>query len=74
MAYSHYSAKKRSLNHLTPFERGQMMALCKEGKTLQEIFNAIGKHKSTISRELQRSTVTQHRSDFMEYHKCILPK
>lgn len=45
----------------------------REGKTLQEIGDAIGRHKSTISRELQRDTVSQRKSDLTEF-KAYFPE
>jgi len=67
MACSHYNTKKRSFAHLTAFDRGKIQALHKQGKTLQEIADEIGFHKSTISRELKRGSVTQKRSDLSEH-------
>lgn len=67
MAQTHHNTIKRRFKHLTPFDRGQIQALRREGKTLQEIADALGYHKSTISRELKRGTVTQRRSDLTEY-------
>lgn len=67
MAHSHDNTKKRTFSHLTPYDRGRIGALRDEGKTLQAIADVIGCHKSTISRELKRSTVTQRKSDLTEY-------
>ncbi|TCS80789.1 helix-turn-helix protein [Tepidibacillus fermentans] len=67
MAYSKHNTKKRHFKHLTPYERGHIQVLQKEGKTLQEIADLLGRHKSTISRELKRGTVIQRRSDLSEY-------
>jgi IS30 family transposase len=67
MAHSHHITKKRTFTHLTAFDRGQIQALHKQGKTLQAIADEIGCHKSTISRELQRGSVTQRRSDLTEH-------
>lgn len=67
MARSHHNTKKRTFTHLTEFDRGQIQALRKQGKTLQAIADEIGCHKSTISRELKRGSVTQRRSDLTEY-------
>lgn len=73
MAHSHLNTQKRTFKHLTPFERGQILALRKEGKTQQEIADAIGHHKSTVCRELQRGTVTQRKTDLTEY-KAYFPE
>lgn len=73
MAQPNHNTQKRNFKHLTSFERGQILALRKEGKSLQEIGDAIGHHKSTVCRELQRGTVTQRRSDLTEY-KAYYPE
>lgn len=44
-----------SYTHLTPIERGQIQALNSEKKSLSYIAEILGRHKSTISRELQRN-------------------
>ena len=67
MAHSHDNTKERTFSHLTPYDRGRIGALREEGKTLQAIAKVIGCHKSTISRELKRGTVTQRKSDLTEY-------
>ena len=67
MAHSHDNTKERTFSHLTSYDRGRISALRSEGKTLQAIADVIGCHKSTISRELQRGTVTQRKSDLTEY-------
>ena len=41
--------------HLTPTERGQLHALCKEGKFQTYMADCLGRHRSTISRELRRN-------------------
>src|SRR5690606_35064701 len=67
MAHSHNNTKERTFEHLTAINRGQIQALRKQGKTVQAIADEIGCHKSTISRELKRGSVTQRRSDLTEY-------
>lgn len=67
MARSHHNTEKRTFVHLTAINRGQIQALRKQGKTLQAIADEIGCHKSTISRELKRGSVTQRRSDLTEH-------
>jgi IS30 family transposase len=59
MAQSNSITSIRTFKHLTTFDRGMIAALHAEGKTMQEIADAVGCHKSTISRELKRGTVTQ---------------
>ena len=66
MAHSHDNTKERTFSHLTSYDRGRISALRSEGKTLQAIADVIGCHKSTISRELQRGTVTQRKSDLTD--------
>ncbi len=41
--------------HLTPTERGQIQALHQERKSLSHIADRLGRHVSTISRELRRN-------------------
>lgn len=67
MAHPHHNTEKRSFTHLTEFDRGQIQALRKQGKTLQAIADEVGCHKSTISRELKRGSVVQRRSDLIEH-------
>lgn len=67
MADPYVNTKERTFSHLTAFDRGQIQALRHEGKTLQEIADVIGCHKSTVSREIKRGTVTQRASDLSEY-------
>ena len=40
---------------LTSTERGQLHALCKEGKSQTYMADCLGRHRSTISRELRRN-------------------
>jgi IS30 family transposase len=44
-----------SYTHLTPTERGQIQALRQEGRSLRYIADRLGRHISTISRELRRN-------------------
>lgn len=67
MALSHNNTENRTFAHLTAFNRGQIQALRKQGKTLQAIADEIGCHKSTISRELKRGSVIQKRTDLTEH-------
>jgi transposase, IS30 family len=67
MVELNYNTNKRTFSHLTPYDRGKILALRREGKTLEAIAQVIGCHKSTISRELKRGTVTQKKSDLTEY-------
>jgi len=62
MAQEHFTTSLRTFNHLTLFDRGKIAALHTLGKSMQVIADAVGCHKSTISRELKRGTVTQMKS------------
>lgn len=57
------TTNKRSFKHLTEYDRGKIDVMRKLGKSLQEIADEIGCHKSTICRELKRGSVTQMKSD-----------
>ena len=59
MVQTKSTTNKRTFKHLTAFDRGQMAALHNEGKSLQEIADVIGCHKSTVCRELKRGMVQQ---------------
>jgi len=64
---SKYITTVHSFKHLSVFERGQIAALLKEGKTKRYIAKMLGRSPSTISREIKRGTVTQMRSDLSTY-------
>jgi IS30 family transposase len=59
----------RSFKHLSVFERGQIAALLKEGKTQRYIANKLGRSPSTISREIKRGTTIQRRTDLSTYEE-----
>lgn len=42
--------------HLTPEERGQIEAYQREGVSQAEIARRLGRHRSTISREIKRGS------------------
>jgi len=67
MVQTKSTTNKRTFKHLTAFDRGQMAALHNEGKSLQEIADVIGCHKSTVCRELKRGMVQQMKSDRTYY-------
>jgi len=48
--------------HLSVYERGQIAALLKEGKSQRYIANKLGRSPSTISREIKRGTTMQMRN------------
>ncbi len=56
---THYSTKKSSYSHLSASERGEISAYLKMGKKPAEIARLLGRHRSTITREMKRGTVTQ---------------
>lgn len=57
----------RSFKHLSPFERGQIAALLKEGQTQGYIAKKLGRSPSTVSREIKRGTTTQLKSNLSTY-------
>jgi IS30 family transposase len=59
----------RFFKHLSVFERGQIAALLKEGKSQRYIAKKLGRSPSTISREIKRGTTIQMRSDLSTYQK-----
>ncbi|TCS78627.1 helix-turn-helix protein [Tepidibacillus fermentans] len=71
MAYSNHNTKKRHFTYTSIWVRSNSSAT-KRKKKLQEITDLLGRHKSTISRELKRGTVIQRRSDLSEYKAYFL--
>jgi len=67
MAQHNCTTKPRSFKHLNVYERGQIAALHKEGKSIRYIAKQLGRAPSTISREIKRGTVTQLKSDLSTY-------
>jgi IS30 family transposase len=57
----------RSFTHLSLIDRSMIFALLKEGCSLRHIAKQLGRHVSTISREISRGTTTQRRSDWSTY-------
>lgn len=57
----------RSFKHLSIIERGMIFALIREGYSLRHIAKQLGRHVSTISREIVRGTTTQRRTDWISY-------
>lgn len=55
--------------HLTPFCRGQIQGMHQEGKSMTAIAAALGKHRTTISRELARNG-TARGYDAAKAQKC----
>ena len=54
-----HSTKKSRYSHLSASERGEMSAYLKMGKKPAEIALLLGQHRSTITREIKRGTVSQ---------------
>ena len=46
-----------SYNHLTPICRGRIQGLHEQGKSANAIAEIMGRHRTTISRELRRNQV-----------------
>lgn len=54
-----HSTRKSTYSHLSATERGQMAAYLKMGKKAVEIAQLLGRHRSTICREIRRGSVSQ---------------
>lgn len=67
MAQYNCTTKCCSFKHLNAYERGQIAALRKEGKSIRYVAKQLGRAPSTISREIKRGTVTQLKSDLSTY-------
>jgi len=63
------TTNKRKFKHLTVYERGQIAALLKEGKSQRYIAKRLGRSPSTISREIKRGTTIQMRTDLTTYEE-----
>jgi IS30 family transposase len=57
----------RTFKHLTHFDRGRIHTLLKEGFNPSQIATKLGRHRSTIYREIKRDTTVQIRSDLTTY-------
>jgi IS30 family transposase len=62
----HHIALLNTLHH-TKYERGKISALLKEGFSPTQIAKKLGRHRSTIYREIKRGTTTQYRTDLTTY-------
>ncbi|MEM5244144.1 helix-turn-helix domain-containing protein, partial [Thermoanaerobacter sp. CM-CNRG TB177] len=67
MVHNNDTTKKRSFKHLSSYERGEIYALLKEGRSIRYIAKKLNRSPSTISREIKRGTTTQLRSDLSSY-------
>lgn len=54
-----HSTRKSSYSHLSATERGEIAAYLKMGKKPVEIARLLGRHRSTICREIKRGSVDQ---------------
>lgn len=59
MAQDYLATDKRHFKHLTACDHGKIAVLRAERKSMQTITDAVSCHKSTVSRELKRDTVTR---------------
>ncbi|EYE87135.1 integrase [Fervidicella metallireducens AeB] len=64
---NNYNTPIRFFKHLKSYERGEIFALLKEGKSIRYIAKKLGRSPSTISREIKRGTVSQLKSDLSCY-------
>lgn len=74
MALEHKSTTSQSkFKHLSSFERGKISALLDEGLTPSAIARALGRHRSTITREIIRGTTTQLGAELKPF-ECYYPE
>ncbi len=70
---TNHSTQKSRYSHLSASERGEISAYLKMGKKPAEIARLLNRHRSTITREIKRGTVTQvqdkngKRTDYPSY-------
>lgn len=69
MSQQHSNTKKRSFQHLTPYQRGQIQALIEQRIPKVYIAKQVGIARSTLYEELKRGTVDQMRSDLTYYKR-----
>jgi IS30 family transposase len=69
MAQEQYIREAREFQHLSLAERGEIKALLREGHGPTAIAERIGRHKSTVSREIRRGTATQLNSDLTKRYE-----
>lgn len=69
MSQQHSNTKKRSFQHLTPYQRGQIQALIEQRISKVHIAKQVGIARSTLYEELKRGTVDQMRSDLTYYKR-----
>lgn len=59
----------RKGKHITENERYIIETMLKDGRKPKEIAARIGRHWTTVYREIKRGTVQQRASDYTDYHK-----
>ena len=59
----------RKFKHLSAFERGKIRALLEQGLTVRAIARELGRHSSTIAREIKRGTTTQQDSNLVAHQR-----
>ncbi len=69
MSQQHSNTKKRSFQHLTPYQRGQIQAIIEQRIPKVHIAKQVGIARSTLYEELKRGTVDQMRSDLTYYKR-----
>ena len=69
MSEKHSTTNTRNFKHLTPYQRGEIQALLREGLPKTKIAQTIGIARSTLYAELARGTVTQMNSDLTKRHE-----
>lgn len=55
-----------SYGHLNTYERGRIQAYCKIGYSCRKISKELGRHHSTITRELKRNGLTLYQSELSQ--------
>lgn len=68
-----HTTSARTFKHLTVFERGSIYSLLKEGFTPSSIATKLGRHRSTIYREIERGNTVQKRTNLTTY-KTYFPE
>ena len=64
MNQEQYTTKKRKYAHLNLCERKEIERCFKAGYSIGAIARALGRHKSTISREIKRGSVIQRKAKY----------
>ncbi|MGI6692891.1 MAG: IS30 family transposase [Limnochordia bacterium] len=63
------TTSRRKFKHLSAFERGKISALLDQGLTFRAIARELGRHPSTIAREIKRGTTTQLDTDLVAHQR-----